>query len=150
MGYGAAVEVVPPSPAELPRVRSLLDACGLDASDVDGGPAQRLLVAREGGEIVGCIGLEVHARAGLLRSFAVAPAWRRRGLGAVLQEAAMGMARAAGVEEVYILTTTVRERALRDGFEDVPREMVPAAIRAGSQFRGLCPASAACMRRRVR
>ena len=149
MGYGAPVEVVPPSPTELPRVRSLLEACGLESVDVDGGPAQRLLVAREGGEIVGCIGLEVHGPAGLLRSFAVAPAWRRRGLGAALHAAALGMARAAGIRDLYILTTTVRERALRDGFEDVAREAVPEAIRAGSQFRGLCPASAACMRLRV-
>jgi amino-acid N-acetyltransferase len=50
------------------------------------------------------------------------------------------------VKELYILTTTVRERALRDGFEDVARESVPEGIRQGSQFQGSCPASAACMR----
>jgi amino-acid N-acetyltransferase len=143
------VEVVPPSPAELPRVRSLLEACGLESADVAGGPEQRFLVAREGGAIVGCIGLEVHGPSGLLRSFAVAPAWRRHGLGAALHAAAVAMARAAGVRELYILTTTVRERALRDGFEDVARDEVPEAIREGSQFRGLCPASAACMRLRL-
>jgi amino-acid N-acetyltransferase len=134
----------------MPRVRSLLEACGLESVDVAGGPAQRFLVAREGAEIVGCIGLEVHGQAGLLRSFAVAPSWRCRGLGTALQEAAVGMARDAGVGMLYILTMTVRERALRDGFEDVPREAVPEVIRGGSQFRGLCPASAACMRMRVR
>ena len=107
-------------------------------------------MAREGGEIVGCIGLEVHGPSGLLRSFAVAPSSRRSGLGAALQAAAVGMARAAGIEDLYILTTTVRERALLDGFEDVARERVPEAIRTGSQFRGLCPASAACMRLRLR
>lgn len=130
-------------------MRSLLEACGLDSSDVAGGPAQRFLVARAGGEIVGCIGLEIHGPSGLLRSFAVAPAWRRHGLGAALHAAAREMARAEGVRELYILTTTVRERALRDGFEDVARERVPEAIREGSQFRGLCPASAACMRLRL-
>jgi N-acetylglutamate synthase-like GNAT family acetyltransferase len=56
---------------------------------------------------------------------------------------------AAGIRDLYILTTTVRERALRDGFEDVARERVPETIREGSQFRGLCPASAACMRLRL-
>ena len=149
MGYGAPVEVVAPAPAELPRVRSLLEACGLEAADVDGSPAQRFLVARDGGRIVGCIGLEVHGASGLLRSFAVEPSFRHRGLGAALQAAAVELARGAGVRDLYILTTTVRERALRDGFEDVARERVPEPIRAGSQFRGLCPASAACMRLRV-
>ncbi len=123
--------------------------CGLSAEDVDGKGVQRFLVAREGGELVGCIGLEVHGEAGLLRSFAVAPASRRRGIGAVLHEAAVGLARDLGVKELYLLTTTVRERALRWGFEDVAREEVPPSIRAGSQFRGLCPATAACLRLRV-
>jgi amino-acid N-acetyltransferase len=140
-----------PAPAgDFPAIRDLLRACALSADDVDGRGAQRFLVAREGGELQGCIGLEVHGEAGLLRSFAVAPAHRRRGMGAALHDRAVAMARELGVRELYILTTTVRGRALRDGFEDVPREAVPEAIREGGQFRGMCPASAACMRARVR
>jgi amino-acid N-acetyltransferase len=68
----------------------------------------------------------------------------------VLHERAVELARDLGIRDLFILTTTVRERALRDGFEDVAREVVPAAIREGSQFQGLCPASAACMRLRLR
>jgi amino-acid N-acetyltransferase len=143
------VKVVRASPEEIPRIRALLQACTLSAEDVDGEGAQRFLVARENGEIVGCIGLEVHGEAGLLRSFAVAPASRRRGVGALLHEAAVGLARELGVQELYLLTTTVRERALRGGFEEVAREDVPASIREGSQFRGMCPATAACLHRRV-
>ena len=149
MGYGAPVEVVVPTLEELPRVRSLLEACGLEAGDVTGGPAQRFLVAREGGRIVGCIGLEVHGASGLLRSFAVEPSLRRRGLGNTLQAAAVELARAAGIRDLYLLTTTVRDRALRDGFVDVARELVPEPIRTGTQFRGLCPATASCMWLRV-
>jgi amino-acid N-acetyltransferase len=100
--------------------------------------------------MAGCIGLEVHGEAGLLRSFAVAPSHRRRGVGAALHRAVVGLARGFGIRDLYILTTTVRERALRDGFEDVAREDVPAVVREGSQFRGLCPASAACMRLRLK
>jgi amino-acid N-acetyltransferase len=68
----------------------------------------------------------------------------------VLHGRAVELARALGIRDLYILTTTVRERALRIGFEDVARESVPEVIREGSQFRGLCPASAACLRLRVR
>ena len=134
---------------DLPAIRDLLRGCALSPDDVGGMGAQRLLVAREGGELLGCIGLEVHGEAGLLRSFAVAPAFRRRGVGAALHDAAVALARGLGIRDLYILTTTVRERALHGGFEDVERGSVPEAIREGSQFRGLCPASAACMRLRV-
>ena len=149
MGYGAPVYVAPATPADLPAVRELLLACDLRIEDV-GGEGQHFLLAREGGNLLGCIGLEIHGEAGLLRSFAVAPAARRRGIGAVLNDAALRLARSLSVRDLFILTTTVRERALRDGFVDVPREEVPEAIRAGPQFRGLCSATAACMRRRLR
>jgi amino-acid N-acetyltransferase len=143
------VDVASATPADRPAVRDLLLASDLRVEDL-GGEGQHFLLAREGGNLVGCIGLEVHGEAGLLRSFAVAPAARRRGIGAALNEAALRLARSLSVRELYILTTTVRERALRDGFVDVPREEVPEAIRAGPQFRGLCPATAACMRMSLR
>jgi amino-acid N-acetyltransferase len=95
------------------------------------------------------IGLEVHGQDALLRSFAVSPAMRRRGLGAALHDRAVEDARVLGVRRLFLLTTTVRERALRAGFVDVPREEVPASIRDGVQFRSLCPATAACMQLRL-
>jgi len=144
------MDIGPAAPGDLPAIRDLLRGCALSPDDVDGEGTQRLLVAREGKELLGCIGLEVHGEAGLLRSFAVAPSHRRRGVGAALNEAAVGLARELGIRDLYILTTTVREQALRAGFEDAAREGVPAVIREGSQFRGQCPASAACMRLRVR
>jgi amino-acid N-acetyltransferase len=133
---------------DLPAIRALLRACDLRDEDV-GEAGQHFFLAHSGADLAGCIGIEVHGRDALLRSFAVAPAWRRQGLGAALHERAVEEARSLGIRDLYLLTTTVRERALRDGFEDVAREAVPEAIREGSQFRGLCPASAACMRVRV-
>ena len=143
------MDIGPAAASDLPAIRDLLRACALSSDDVDGKGAQRFLVAREGGDLAGCIGLEVHGEAGLLRSFAVAQSHRRRGVGAVLHERAVELARDLGIHDLFILTTTVRERALRDGFEDVARESVPEVIREGSQFQGLCPATAACMRLRL-
>lgn len=144
------VEVRPATKDDLPDIRALLEASALVASDVDGEGAQELLVVREEGRLVGCIGLEVRGDAGLLRSFAVAPRLRRQGIGAALHDAAVARARALGVRDLYVLTTTVKERALRTGFEEVAREEVPEGVRAGSQFRSLCPATAACLRLRLR
>jgi amino-acid N-acetyltransferase len=143
------MDIGPAAAGDLPAIRDLLLACALSADDVHGSATQCFLVAREGGDLAGCIGLEVHGEAGLLRSFAVAPPFRRRGVGATMHDAAVALARGLGIRDLYILTTTVRERALRDGFEDVERGSVPEAIRRGTQFQGSCPASAACMRMRV-
>jgi len=136
------------SAGDLPEIRKLLRACALDDTDVVGA-GQRFLQARSGAELLGCIGLEVHGPDALLRSFAVAPARRRRGLGAALHDRAVKEAGALGVRRLFLLTTTVRERAARAGFTDLPRDLVPPSIRDGTQFRSGCPASAACMVLRI-
>ena len=133
---------------DLPEIRELLRACDLRDEDV-GEAGQQFLVARSQGRLAGCIGLELHGPDALLRSFAVSPAWRRQGLGAALHERAVEEARALGVQRLFLLTNTVRERAARSGFEDVPREAVPASIREGAQFGLLCPATSACMQLRI-
>ena len=136
------------SAGDLPEIRELLRACDLRDEDV-GEAGQHFLVARSGNELVGCIGLEVHGQDALLRSFAVLPARRRQGLGVALHDRAVAEARALGVRRLFLLTITVRERAARSGFEDVPRQEVPASIREGAQFGSLCPATAACMQLRI-
>jgi len=133
---------------DLPEIRALLRACDLRDEDV-GEAIQVFLIARSGPELAGCIGLEVHGEDGLLRSLAVAPECRRRGLGAALHDRAVEVARGLGVRRLFLLTSTVRERASRSGFEDVPREELPASIRDSAQVRSLCPATAACMQLRI-
>ena len=77
---------------------------------------QRFLVAREGGRPRGlhrARGPRGGRAAPVLRRGAAA--LRRRGVGAALHDAAVALARALGIRDLYILTTTVRERALRTG-----------------------------------
>ncbi|HQR29522.1 MAG TPA: GNAT family N-acetyltransferase [Anaeromyxobacteraceae bacterium] len=142
------MEIAPADPGDLPDLRALVRSSGLRDEDM-GLPGQRFLLAREAGRLVGCIGLEVHGAEGLLRSFAVEPGSRGRGVGRALHQRAVALARELGVRELFILTTTVRDMALAWGFEEVGRDAVPEAIRQGEQFRSLCPASAPCLRLRV-
>ncbi len=143
-----SMEIVPATTEDLADLRGLVRSCGLRDEDM-GLPGQRFLVAREEGRPVGCIGLEVHGAAGLLRSFAVEPGSRGRGVGRALHGRALALARELGLRDLFILTTTVREMALAWGFEEVGRDVVPEAIRQGEQFRSLCPATASCLRLRV-
>ncbi len=131
-----------------PAVCALLTSASLPADDVSV-DRQEYVLARSGGTLVGCVGLEAHGDLGLLRSFAVVPALRGQGLGTTLFERILARALLRGVKTAYLLTTTVERFCLAHGFERVDRAEVPAAILATEQFRALCPATAACFRRRL-
>jgi amino-acid N-acetyltransferase len=131
-----------------PAIRALLASASLPVDDVSVG-AQEYVVARDGGALVGCVGLEACGEDALLRSFAVVPDRRGRGLGTTLFERAVARARERGIATAYVLTTTAERFCLAHGFERIDRAEVPARIAATSQFRTLCPATAACFRLRV-
>jgi N-acetylglutamate synthase-like GNAT family acetyltransferase len=82
-----------------------------------------------------------------VRSFAVAPNWRGRGVGKELGTALLQRAVAAGVRKVYLLTNTIRELAARHGFREIPRDEVPAAVRESVEFRLNCCDTAVAMER---
>ncbi|MBA2627099.1 MAG: GNAT family N-acetyltransferase, partial [Gemmatimonadales bacterium] len=87
-----------------------------------------------------------YGASGLLRSVAVDPAWRGRGLARKLTAHAIDAARTLGIDDIYLLTTTAEDYFPRLGFEPIAREAVPAGVRESVEFKGACPASAAAMR----
>lgn len=131
-----------------PAMRALLASASLSADDLSA-ERQDYVLAYSGGALVGSVGLEAYGDVGLLRSFAVEPSRQGRGLGTVLFDRMVARALARGVRTAYALTTTAERFCLAHGFERVDRDEVPAAIAATEQFRALCPATAACFRRRL-
>ena len=93
----------------------------------------RFRVARDiDNRLVGCAGLEMYGRLGLLRSVAVSPDSQHAGLGSKLTSAILDEAAEAGVEEVALLTTTARDFfARRFGFI----EAIAQTITSGWQHR---------------
>jgi amino-acid N-acetyltransferase len=59
------------------------------------------------------------------------------------------LAQAAGIRELWLLTTNTERFFERLGFERMNRADAPASIAATSQFAGLCPASAIVMRKQL-
>jgi amino-acid N-acetyltransferase len=104
-------------------------------------------VAEHQSQVVGAAGMERYGDSGLLRSVAVAPAWRGTGIGRTLVERVLEEGRTAGVRDVYLLTTTAEHYFPRLGFVCVDRECVPAALHTSAELRGACPASAVVMRK---
>jgi N-acetylglutamate synthase-like GNAT family acetyltransferase len=128
-------------------VAALLTASGLPLDGVhDALPC--FVVAEDAGSIVGVAGIEACGTAGehaLLRSVAVAPAWRNRRLGRALVSRAIADAEARGVRALYLLTTTAEHYFPSFGFAVTTRDTVPDDIRATAEFKGACPASATVM-----
>ena len=142
------VDVERATHADGPLILQLLSGAGLPLD----GFVEHLdtaLVVRDGGAIVGCAALEVYADGALLRSVAVAPVARGRGLGHRLTEAAITLAESLHQPALYLLTMTAEEFFPRFGFVRIERAEVPASVQQSVEFRSACPASAIVMRRVV-
>jgi N-acetylglutamate synthase-like GNAT family acetyltransferase len=137
-----AVTIRRASPADLPRVRSLVDAAGLSSNGLEDAA---VFVAEDDGGIVGTVALERHGTgadtAFLLRSAAVDPAARNRGAGEALVHAALRHVDALRAP-VGLLTETADGYFTRFGFAPINREDLPASLQASSQLQGACPDSA--------
>ena len=133
-------------PADLPAVERLLAASGLPLDGVREA-LPTFIVAEAGGGLVGVAGLEVCCDNALLRSVAVDPEWRSRGLGRALVTRVISDAEARGIRALYLLTTTAERYFPSFGFEKITRDDVPADVRETAEFRSACPASATVMRR---
>jgi N-acetylglutamate synthase-like GNAT family acetyltransferase len=144
----AAATLRPARLDDLAAVERLLAAAHLPLDGVAAAlPA--FVVAESGGALVGVAGLEVCCENALLRSVAVEPSWRSRGVGRALVERVIADAESRGIHALYLLTTTAERYFPSFGFRAVPRDAVPDDVRATAEFRGACPASATVMRRGV-
>jgi N-acetylglutamate synthase-like GNAT family acetyltransferase len=101
------------------------------------------------GELAAVAGLEVCCGDALLRSVAVRPEWRARGLGRELVARLVAVARERGIDALYLLTMTAEHYFPRFGFERITRGAVPVEIAATLEFTSACPASATVMHRAV-
>lgn len=136
------------APGDRDAAMALLCGANLPTEGVDERFPEGYLVVESGDGVVAVAGLERYGAFGLLRSLAVAPDWRRRGIGKALTERLLAVARTMGLEAVYLLTTTAQGYFEEKGFLRVDREDVPADVRASAEFAGACPTSAVCMFRR--
>ena len=133
------------SDATLGEIKTLLAACRLPTDDIRHDAS--FVVARAGAELCGTAGIEAFGTAALLRSVAVQPAWRGRGIALALCEEVLRRAKAEQVRRVFLLTTDAQRFFHGLGFAVVPRDSLPAAIQATAQFRELCPQTAVAMAR---
>lgn len=143
---------------DLPAIGRLLADAGLPdagvATILGERPADFTVAEVRGADgaasLVGVAGLETCGDDALLRSVAVRPEWRTRGLGRELVRHVVEAAEARGLRALYLLTTTAERYFPRFGFAPVERASVPADVAATEEFRSACPASAVAMARPLR
>lgn len=132
------------TPADQEPVAVLLRALGLPTDGMSDW-LDHFWVGEHEGTVVGAAGMERYGDAGLLRSVAVASEWRGSGIGRALVDHVLDDGRTAGVQDVYLLTTTAEHYFPRLGFACIDRSGVPAAVRGSVEFTSACPASAVAM-----
>jgi arsenite methyltransferase len=130
--------------ADLPAIASLLAEAGLPASNIDAANVS-FVAARDRGSLAGCGGVELYGDTALLRSLAVSPAYRERGLGGRLGAAMLEDARRSGARQAVILTHNLQRAATALGFAAVARETLPKAIRSSWELTADCCGAATCM-----
>ena len=134
----------PAKSADFPEIEKLLSAMGLPSADIVG-YLNNFIIARVGKKIVGVVGMELYEEACLLRSLAVLPDHRGKGVARELFRRIVFHAKKTGVKEVYLLTMTTETLCKKWGFKKIARSKVPRQVLASKEFKGLCPRSAVCM-----
>jgi amino-acid N-acetyltransferase len=130
---------------DLSVVLQILTAAGLPTEDLSSAHDLRFWLATDGGAPLGVIGLESYGAEGLLRSLAVVPQHRQRGLGRELVARLEREARSEGIERLVLLTETAEPFFWHAGYEVMDRAAVSGPLKQSAEFRLLCPASATCM-----
>jgi amino-acid N-acetyltransferase len=136
--------------ASIELLKEVVSLCGLPIDDLSTLSNAKFFGISEGGTLVAVVGLELYGEVGLLRSLAVLPSYRNTGLGNKLVRHVESFAKQYGIEQLYLLTTTAEDYFLRFGYVPAIRDSAPMAIKATSQFSGLCPASSAFLIKQLR
>ncbi len=138
--------IFPARPEHLDAVLRLLQENDLPGAGVAasfGG----FFVALVGTEVVGVVGIETADGAGMVRSLAVRPDVRGRGIAHRLVQRAEDALRRRGVTTAWLLTETAPGYFALRGYDPVSRHALPEALAARSALAGICPCSCACMRK---
>lgn len=129
---------------DISQVTGLLRQCGLPFADCHEHISHFIGVFNEGC-LIATGGIEVLGSSGLLRSVAVAAAWRGNGVGDMVVRQLHDQAAQMRIKRLYLLTETAETYFHALGYQALSRKNLPLDITHTQQFVSLCPASAQAM-----
>ncbi|MDF3839223.1 GNAT family N-acetyltransferase [Cupriavidus basilensis] len=121
-------------PADWPAIAEVLELCGLAGDDLDASLAM-FHIALLDGKTVGCAGAESYGETIVVRSVAVLPPYRDRGIASHLVSALLMRARANGCRRAVLLSADCPNYFARYGFSLISAERLPEEVRASREFR---------------
>ncbi len=142
------VTIVPAKPEEVSAILDLVHTVNLPRDGVEEA-LEHFWVARQDGQVVGTVGLEVY---GDLRT--VTLVGRHPGVagpcsGTGVDDTALSYLMSRQFRVVYLLTTTAEQFFRRRDFLVVARTTVPGSVQQSVEFQSACPDTATCMARNV-
>jgi len=126
-------------------IKQLLAGCDLIYADITTALIKHFLLGWDGPRLVAMVGLEIKNQGTLLRSLAVDAGYRNRRIATGLVEKIEAYAQSLNVDTLYLLTMTAEAFFKKRGYRLTARDAAPADIQGTTEFKNLCPASAACM-----
>lgn len=142
------ISIRPATAHDEKAIKVLLKKAKLPFKDVKVG-RRLFIVAEENNCVVGVVGLEIREEQGLLRSLAVEERYRGQGLGEDLLQEIIAEADIRGIKSLYLLTTTAEGFFAKRGFGKTDRASAPVALQQTTEFKSICPVSAACMKKEL-
>jgi len=135
----------PATDQDVEPLRELLEGSGLRSNGLERRLSRTLVSHGSDGrspvDAMAC--LEEFDGCSLLRSVAVRPDLRGKGLGTLATAAAVGEARSRGTSRVFLLTETAEGFFKGLGFSVIERDMLPVAIRTNTYAVEECPSAVA-------
>jgi amino-acid N-acetyltransferase len=133
------------------QIKRLLAASGLEHQDIRPSHLQHFLIVTDESTLTLCgvVGLEIKGNIGLLRSLAVAGAYRRQGLATQLVPKIEAYARSKNIDSLYLLTMTAEDFFSARGYHKTDRASAPPALQETTEFKSLCPQTAVCMKKHL-
>ena len=120
-------ELVIEQTRDLDRVREIIAGAGMMTEGIEW-PAACYILAYNGDDAIGVVGVEARIDAALIRSLYVKPAMRQRGIGAALLAAARKAAHTRGARRLYLFSTETGGFFERQGFAIADVASVVAAL----------------------
>jgi amino-acid N-acetyltransferase len=110
---------------------------------------ENFFVAVDDNNVIGVAGLEIYGDHSLLRSMAVEPEYRNKGVATCLLATVEALAALKNVKAICLLTETASEYFSRKGYRIITRDDVPVAVKVSSEFSHVCPVSAIVMTKQL-
>ena len=126
---------------------ALLQLQQLPVSDID--EDKILYLLKDAERTIGTVGLEIFEDFALLRSVSVVKEEQGKGYGKYIKEEIEKYVKEAGINCLYLLTTTAKDFFNKHGYCVISREEAPASVKQTAAFTSLCPASAVIMKKRI-